>query len=179
MNEIMLAKPALPLTITVLASVLRVRSVPLHAGMEAFLQRLRTGLGTFKPDFVAGPAGQGLLIAFVVDDVDAAAEISDRLAPEHLELHVAARLRAALGRVDRAGAGLARAADGTAAPAGAATPLASALAARAARRSARPWPGRARPPHPARPYAGLGPRAAPGVPTPGAGAPGAVPPFRS
>ena len=32
---------------------------------------LRTGLGTFKPDFVAGPAGQGLLIAFVVDDVDA------------------------------------------------------------------------------------------------------------
>ena len=32
---------------------------------------LRTGLGTFEPDFVAGPAGQGMLIAFVVDDVDA------------------------------------------------------------------------------------------------------------
>lgn len=32
---------------------------------------LRTGLGTFKPARIAGPAGQGLLIAFVVDDVDA------------------------------------------------------------------------------------------------------------
>ena len=33
----------------ILASVLRVRSVPLHAGMEAFLERLRTGLGTHAP----------------------------------------------------------------------------------------------------------------------------------
>ena len=31
---------------------------------------LRTGLSTFKPESVAGPAGQGMLIAFVVDDVD-------------------------------------------------------------------------------------------------------------
>ncbi|MBS9371586.1 VOC family protein [Rhodococcus sp. B50] len=31
---------------------------------------LRTGLATFKPESVAGPAGQGMLIAFVVDDVD-------------------------------------------------------------------------------------------------------------
>jgi uncharacterized glyoxalase superfamily protein PhnB len=32
---------------------------------------LRTGLGSFKPARIAGPAGQGLLIAFVVDDLDA------------------------------------------------------------------------------------------------------------
>lgn len=32
---------------------------------------LRTGLGSFKPAEIAGDAGQGLLIAFVVDDVDA------------------------------------------------------------------------------------------------------------
>lgn len=32
---------------------------------------LRTGLGTFKPASIAGPAGQGLLIAFVVEDLDA------------------------------------------------------------------------------------------------------------
>lgn len=32
---------------------------------------LRTGLGTFEPKSIAGPAGQGMLIAFVVDDVDA------------------------------------------------------------------------------------------------------------
>lgn len=31
---------------------------------------LRTGLGTFKPASIAGSAGQGMLIAFVVDDVD-------------------------------------------------------------------------------------------------------------
>ena len=37
------------LRVAVLASVLRVRSVPLHAGMEAFLERLRTGLGTHAP----------------------------------------------------------------------------------------------------------------------------------
>jgi uncharacterized glyoxalase superfamily protein PhnB len=32
---------------------------------------LATGLGTFRPQHIAGPAGQGLLIAFVVDDIDA------------------------------------------------------------------------------------------------------------
>jgi catechol 2,3-dioxygenase-like lactoylglutathione lyase family enzyme len=31
---------------------------------------LRTGLGSFKPERIAGSAGQGLLIAFVVDDLD-------------------------------------------------------------------------------------------------------------
>ncbi|WP_235735270.1 VOC family protein [Nocardioides alcanivorans] len=31
---------------------------------------LRTGLSTFKPQEIAGPAGQGMLIAFVVDDLD-------------------------------------------------------------------------------------------------------------
>lgn len=31
---------------------------------------LDVGLGTFKPASHAGPAGDGLLIAFVVDDVD-------------------------------------------------------------------------------------------------------------
>ena len=31
---------------------------------------LATGLGTFKPAEIAGAAGQGLLIAFVVDDLD-------------------------------------------------------------------------------------------------------------
>ena len=32
---------------------------------------LRTGLSSFKPAEIAGPAGQGTLLAFVVDDVDA------------------------------------------------------------------------------------------------------------
>ena len=32
---------------------------------------LRTGLGTFKPAGHAGDAGQGTLVAFVVDDIDA------------------------------------------------------------------------------------------------------------
>ena len=32
---------------------------------------LRTGLATFKPQEIAGPAGQGLLIAFEVDALDA------------------------------------------------------------------------------------------------------------
>lgn len=32
---------------------------------------LRTGLPTFKPADVAGSAGEGLLLAFVVDDLDA------------------------------------------------------------------------------------------------------------
>lgn len=31
---------------------------------------LATGLGTFKPAEIAGPAGQGLLLVFVVDDLD-------------------------------------------------------------------------------------------------------------
>ena len=30
---------------------------------------LRTGLATFEPASIAGPAGQGMLIAFVVEDV--------------------------------------------------------------------------------------------------------------
>ncbi|MVU83527.1 glyoxalase [Nocardia sp. ET3-3] len=32
---------------------------------------LRTGLGSFKPERIAGSAGEGLLVAFVVDDIDA------------------------------------------------------------------------------------------------------------
>lgn len=32
---------------------------------------LRTGLATFKPAEIAGPAGQGVLLVFVVDDLDA------------------------------------------------------------------------------------------------------------
>ena len=32
---------------------------------------LRVGLATFRPANIAGPAGQGLLVAFVVADVDA------------------------------------------------------------------------------------------------------------
>ncbi|WP_121256125.1 VOC family protein [Nocardioides ferulae] len=32
---------------------------------------LRVGLASFKPKEIAGPAGQGLLLAFVVDDLDA------------------------------------------------------------------------------------------------------------
>lgn len=32
---------------------------------------LATGLGTFKPREIAGTAGQGLLLVFVVDDLDA------------------------------------------------------------------------------------------------------------
>lgn len=31
---------------------------------------LRTGLATFKPARIAGSAGEGLLVAFVVDDID-------------------------------------------------------------------------------------------------------------
>ncbi len=38
------------------------------AGMNVIF--LRTGLETFKPAAVAGPAGQGLLIVFVVEDID-------------------------------------------------------------------------------------------------------------
>lgn len=40
-----------------------------EAGMNVVF--LRTGLGSFKPESIAGPAGQGMLVAFVVDDVDA------------------------------------------------------------------------------------------------------------
>lgn len=32
---------------------------------------LRTGLGSFKPASIAGPAGQGMLVVFVVEDIDA------------------------------------------------------------------------------------------------------------
>ncbi|MEV6431178.1 VOC family protein [Nocardia sp. NPDC051463] len=32
---------------------------------------LRTGLGTFKPKRAAGHAGDGLLVVFIVDDIDA------------------------------------------------------------------------------------------------------------
>ncbi|GBF07445.1 glyoxalase/bleomycin resistance protein/dioxygenase [Deinococcus aerius] len=32
---------------------------------------LQTGLSTFKPRHIAGSAGQGLLVVFVVDDIDA------------------------------------------------------------------------------------------------------------
>lgn len=32
---------------------------------------LRTGLATFKPQSAAGSAGEGLLVVFVVDDIDA------------------------------------------------------------------------------------------------------------
>lgn len=32
---------------------------------------LRTGLSTFKPSHRAGPAGDGLLVVFVVEDIDA------------------------------------------------------------------------------------------------------------
>ncbi|UGT39348.1 VOC family protein [Nocardia yamanashiensis] len=31
---------------------------------------LRTGLGSFKPERIAGDAGQGLLVAFVVEEID-------------------------------------------------------------------------------------------------------------
>ncbi|HLS78402.1 MAG TPA: VOC family protein [Nocardia sp.] len=39
------------------------------AGMNLIF--LRTGLSTFKPAEIAGAAGQGLLVVFVVDDIDA------------------------------------------------------------------------------------------------------------
>ncbi|MFC4375920.1 VOC family protein [Nocardia halotolerans] len=38
------------------------------AGMNVVY--LRTGLATFKPARIAGSAGEGLLVAFVVDDID-------------------------------------------------------------------------------------------------------------
>ena len=39
------------------------------AGMNLIF--LKIGLETFKPTEIAGPAGQGLLLVFVVDDLDA------------------------------------------------------------------------------------------------------------
>ena len=42
-----------------------------HPTAGVHLVFLRTGLPTFKPQAIAGPAGQGLLLAFEVDDLDA------------------------------------------------------------------------------------------------------------
>jgi len=42
-----------------------------HPDVGFNLALLRVGLSSFKPDRIAGPAGQGLLVAFVVEDVDA------------------------------------------------------------------------------------------------------------
>lgn len=41
-----------------------------HATAGVHLAFLRTGLASFRPAEIAGDAGQGLLLAFVVDDVD-------------------------------------------------------------------------------------------------------------
>lgn len=41
-----------------------------HATAGPNLIFLTTGLPTFKPSEIAGPAGQGLLLVFVVDDFD-------------------------------------------------------------------------------------------------------------
>lgn len=41
-----------------------------HAGAAPNLIFLATGLSTFRPEEIAGPAGQGTLIVFVVDDID-------------------------------------------------------------------------------------------------------------
>lgn len=42
-----------------------------HSAVGTNLIFLATGLDTFKPREVAGSAGQGLLLAYVVDDLDA------------------------------------------------------------------------------------------------------------
>ncbi|MGN5240298.1 MULTISPECIES: VOC family protein [unclassified Rhodococcus (in: high G+C Gram-positive bacteria)] len=42
-----------------------------HPGAGLNIVFLRTGLASFKPASIAGPAGRGMLIAFVVDDLDA------------------------------------------------------------------------------------------------------------
>lgn len=42
---------------------------------------LRTGLATFKPETHAGAAGAGLLVVFVVDDIDTEWERLQRLVP--------------------------------------------------------------------------------------------------
>jgi uncharacterized glyoxalase superfamily protein PhnB len=41
-----------------------------HATAGPNLIFLATGLATFKPSEIAGPAGQGLLLVFTVDDLD-------------------------------------------------------------------------------------------------------------
>lgn len=41
-----------------------------HATAGVNIVFLRVALSTFKPERIAGPAGQGLLVAFVVEDVD-------------------------------------------------------------------------------------------------------------
>lgn len=41
-----------------------------HPTAGVNLAFLRTGLSSFKPSEIAGSAGEGLLIAFVVDDLD-------------------------------------------------------------------------------------------------------------
>lgn len=41
-----------------------------HASAGVNVVFLRTGLETFRPPEIAGPAGQGLLLVFVVDDLD-------------------------------------------------------------------------------------------------------------
>jgi uncharacterized glyoxalase superfamily protein PhnB len=42
-----------------------------HPNAGANIIFLATGLPTFKPKQIAGPAGQGLLLVFEVDDIDA------------------------------------------------------------------------------------------------------------
>ena len=42
-----------------------------HPDLAVNLTFLRVGLASFRPERIAGPAGQGLLLAFVVDDLDA------------------------------------------------------------------------------------------------------------
>jgi catechol 2,3-dioxygenase-like lactoylglutathione lyase family enzyme len=42
-----------------------------HPSVDLNLIFLRTGLATFKPDAIAGSAGQGTLLVFVVEDLDA------------------------------------------------------------------------------------------------------------
>lgn len=41
-----------------------------HPSSSTNLIFLATGLGTFRPTEIAGSAGQGLLLVFVVDDID-------------------------------------------------------------------------------------------------------------
>lgn len=44
---------------------------------------LRTGLASFRPERVSGSAGQGLVVVFVVEDIDSEYE---RLRAEHVEI---------------------------------------------------------------------------------------------
>lgn len=41
-----------------------------HPGPVPNVIFLKTGLSTFRPQEIAGPAGQGTLIVFVVDEID-------------------------------------------------------------------------------------------------------------